>query len=212
MSRTLLAILAVAALLYVVPAWTQDLPEPTAQEEAAHAEEAAHEEHGEEGEHDNVTPWKALNFALLAGALIYFLRRPAGRYFASRTESIRKGIDDATAARKNAEDRAAEMERRLGSLETEIAQLRSKAREETVAEEERLRAETAQALARIHERAGQEILSTTSHARNELRAEAARLALELAERNVRQRMTPELASGLLSSFVNDLARIQGRTS
>ena len=213
MTRLLLPCLMVLALACAVPAWAQDLPpELMAEEEAAHGEEAAHEEHGEEGEHDNVTAWKALNFVLLAGALIYLLRKPAGRYFASRTEGIRKGIDEATAARQDAEARAAEMERRLQGLEAEIAQLRVKAREEMAAEEERLRAESVQALARIRERAGQEILSTTSHARNELRAEAARLALEMAEQQVRERMTPEVASGLVSSFVNDLARLQGRTS
>lgn len=215
MTRLLLASLMALALVCVVPAWAQDtghLPEQVAQaEDSGHASEASHEEHGE-GEGDNVTAWKALNFVLLAGALVYLLRKPARAFFRSRTEDIRKGIDEATAAREAAEARAAEMDRRLQGLEAEISQLRVKAREEMAAEEERLRAESAQALARIRERGGQEILSTTSHARNELRAEAARLALELAEQKVRERMTPEVASGLVSSFVNDFARTQGRTS
>jgi len=226
MTRFLLVSLMALALACAVPSSAQEtglVPELTAQpEQAAQVPEASPVEEGgfegyeaeisHEEEGGNVTLWKTLNFVLLAAGLIFLLRKPARQFFASRTEDIRKGIDEATAARKDAEARAADMERRLQGLETEIAQLREKAREEMAAEEERLRAESAHALARIRERAGQEILSTTSHARNELRAEAARLALELAEQNVRGRMTPEVASGLLNSFVNDLARIQGRTS
>jgi len=166
-----------------------------------HDEAAAHEE-----ETGNVTAWKALNFGLLAVALIWFLGKPAKQYFAGRTSEIRKGIDEATKAREDAEARAAEMERRLANLESEIQGLRASASAEMAAEDERLRTETGLALAKLQSRSEQEIAATVRAASHQIRAEAARLALELARGKVRQQMTPEISARLMNSFVDELGR------
>ena len=163
------------------------------------------EGHGDEG-HDSITPWKALNFALLAGVLIYLLRKPARNFFVSRTAEIREGIDEATRSRGEAETRAAEMDRRLANLSTEVESLRQSARQEMEAEDARTRAATEQALARMQSQAGQEVESATSVARKQLRAYSAELALELARQKIQARMTPEVAGRLLDDFSASLPR------
>jgi len=168
------------------------------------------EEH--EAEEENVTAWKALNFGLLVVALVWLLRKPAKQYFAGRTSEIQKDILEATKAREEAEARAAEMERRLTDLEKEIQELRASARSEMEAEDERLRTETELALAKLRSRSEQEISATARAAGQELRAEAARLALELARGKVRQKMTPDVSSRLLHSFVDQLDEKAGRTA
>jgi len=191
----LLALLLTSLVLLVCPVMAQD------GEAVEHADTV---EHAEEAEHDNVTAWKALNFGLLALVLGYFLRKPAKQYFSGRTAEIRQGIHEAAKLREEAEVRAAEMERRLANLETEIRELRASARDEMVAEEERLRAGTEQALSRLRERSQQEIASATRAARQQLRTEAAQLALGLARGIVRERMTPEVTAGLMTFFVDEV--------
>jgi len=163
------------------------------------AEAEAHEE-----ETGNVTAWKALNFGLLALALVWLLRKPAQQFFVNRTAGIRQGIQEATKAREEAEARAAEMEKRLANLEAEIQDLRESAKREIAAEDERLRAETEQALSKLRVRSDQEIAAATRAATQQLRAEAARLALESAKSKVRSQLTPEVSDRLMISLVDEL--------
>lgn len=182
MSRALVLLL--AALLLCLPALAAD-------------------EHGDDG-HSNVTLWKAVNFTLLFGALYWLLRKPAKKYFASRSAGIREGIEEANRARLEAEVRATEMDRRLGNLEQEINNLREGAREEMAAEDARLEAETGRAIARMQAAAEQEIASATNHSRKQLRAYSAELATELARQKVRERMTPQVADSLMTVFASNL--------
>ena len=208
MRRALLAGLLVVGLAAASPLWAQELSGVPPE----HGNETElREEVSTEGP-DHVLLWKTLNFALLIAALVWFGRKPAKAYFASATGRIRQGIDEATRARQEAEERAAEMDRRLADLGVEIAALRSSAHEEMAAEEARLRKQTEGELMRVQHRAQQEIASAASHARRELRAEAAQLAMELAQRKVRERMTPEVANRLVDAFVDDMGDAGRRAS
>jgi F0F1-type ATP synthase membrane subunit b/b' len=80
------------------------------------------------------------------------------------------------------------------------------AREEMAAEQERLRAETGQQIAKIQAHAEQEIASAGKAARQQLKEHAADLALKLAEQKIRTRMTAEAQDRLLGAFTEGLAR------
>ncbi|MGH9666013.1 MAG: hypothetical protein ACRD9L_16425, partial [Bryobacteraceae bacterium] len=63
--------------------------------------------------------WLWANFALLAGGLGYLIGKYAPDFFRSRTDRIRKGIDEAAELKREADRRAAEMDKRMGALESE---------------------------------------------------------------------------------------------
>jgi F-type H+-transporting ATPase subunit b len=166
---------------------------------------------GESGEHHNSsTLWKTANFIILAAALGYGISKVGGAFFRSRSEEIRNGIAEATKLRQEAEARVAEMDRRMENLGTEIESLREGAKQEMVAEQQRMRAETEQLLTRMQANAEREIASAAKHARKQLRAYSAELALDLARRKIRDRMTPAAAGALVDSFVEELARAPWR--
>jgi len=158
----------------------------------------------EGGGEENLTVWKWANFVVLAGALGYLLGKNAPAAFAARSLSIRKDIIEAEEARKDAEARAAEVEKRLANLEVEIAALRQEAHDEAHAETNRLEQHTAAEIAKIQIHAEQEIASAGKLARIELKRYAADLAIELAEKKVRARMTPATQDSMVRSFVRDL--------
>ena len=166
--------------------------------EAKHESEAASEE--------RLELWKWANFAILAGGLGFLIAKKGGPFFASRSAEIRKGITDAEALRKDADARAAEVDRRLANLETDVKQMRSTVLAEQAAAAERLRQETAAELARIQEHAGREIDSAAKAARVELKRYAARLAIDLAEQKIRARMNAESQGVLVDDFVRSLDR------
>ncbi len=167
---------------------------------------AAEEAKGAEGEPDSLLIWKIVNFALLAGALGYFIYKKGGPFFVARTESIRRGLDNAARATKEAQARYAEAEERLTNLAAEVEKLRTQARAESAAEGERMRAETERALLKIRQQSEQDIAAIAKAARQELRVYAAELAISLAERRIQERMTPDSEGALLGAMLKDLAR------
>jgi len=166
---------------------------------------AASKPQAEEGA-DHLLPWKVANFALLAGALGYFIYKKGGSFFGARSEAIRRGLEDAARASQAAEARYAEMEQRLANLGAEIEKLKTQAREEAGAEGERLRAESERAIRRIGDQAAQDIAAAAKAARQELRAYGADLAVNLAEQRIRERLTPDSDSALVGAMAEDLDR------
>jgi F-type H+-transporting ATPase subunit b len=106
--------------------------------------------------------------------------------------------------RKQSEERAAEMERRLAGIESDIAALREESVKEARAEAERMVQRTAVEAGKIQAQAEQDIASATKAARAELKRHSAELAVELAERLIRARMTPAAQDELVRAFMRDL--------
>ncbi len=154
----------------------------------------------------NVFIWQALNFLILAGLIGWMAVKQGGPMLASRKKGIQEGLAAGERAKADADARAAEVQTKLGNLEKEIAELRAGAREEREREADRIRREAKAEIARIHAQAEQEIDSAGKLARIEVQRAAARLAIEIAEQKVRERMTPELQAALLRGFVSDIAQ------
>ena len=151
--------------------------------------------------------YKSINFVILFGLIIYFLAKPAKEFFESRTASIRKGMADAAAARDAAEKRLAVIEQKLAHLNEEIAGLRAEAAKEDAVQVDLMRKATEAEGAKILAAAAAEIDVKTRTARLELKAYAAKLAVDLAEERIKSRMTPDAQGRLMASFVNDVANV-----
>ena len=181
--------------------------QPSASPEQHHAQqEAKHGEAHAEGEAPmpNEIWWKWANFAILAGVLGWLIKKNAGPFFQARSQAIQTGIAEATRTREEAEARAAEIERRVSNLSAEVQSLRERSADEIARESERVRAETETQIRKIQTQAENEIASAAKHASADLKAYAAQLALELAERQVQDRLTPQTQDQLVDSFTAEL--------
>lgn len=147
---------------------------------------------------------KWANFLILAGALGYLINKHAGPFFAARSSGIRKDMVESEQQRQAAEAQAAEVDRRLANLEKEIAALRGDSQAQAQAENQRMAQHTAAEIGKIQGHAEQEIASAGKAARSELKRYSAQLAVELAERKIRARMTPQTQDALVRGFVRDL--------
>ena len=162
--------------------------------------EATHEKKDE----GSLEIWKWVNFLILAGGLGYLVGKNAGPFFAGRSASIRKDLEESLRQSKEAEARAAEVDRRLATLESQISALRAESEQELKAGAERISRQTADDLEKIQAHAAQELASAGKQARAELKRYSAELAMGLAEQKVRARMTPGTQDALVDSFVRDL--------
>jgi len=197
------------AVAATVLAFSQDHP-AAAPAEAGHGE-AKHAEggHAEEAMPNEIW-WKWANFAILAAGLGYLIGKNAGPFFKSRTQEIQSGIADATRVRVEAEARASEIERRVSNLSAEVAQLRAQSKDEIAREGERVRTETEASMKKMQAQAQAEIASAGKHASHDLKAYSANLALELAEQQLKDRMTPPVQQQLTAAFIADIQSKAGR--
>ncbi len=179
--------------------------EPASEHPGAKAtqEKGGHEQKSE-GEEGGLQGWKWLNFAILAGGLGYLAVKQGGPFFAGRAAQIRKDLVEAEALHKQSEARAAEVERKLANLGAEIAALREEATREAQAERERVAQATAAELVKIKDQSEQEIAAAGKAARMELRRYSAHLAVQLAGKQIRDKMTPVTENALIEEFVRDL--------
>ncbi|MCC7340375.1 MAG: ATP synthase F0 subunit B [Bryobacterales bacterium] len=198
--------------LTILPSFAQEAShsEPSA---AAHASETGHASEADHGEHaqslggENVTLWKSLNFVLFVGLIVYALRGKVGPFFAGVNKAIAKGMADAAVKADEAQVRLTAVERKLADLGNEISGLREHAATEMERDRERVQQETAAEIQRLQSRAEAEIHAAASQAQARLRHQAATLALELAEQQVKaEAASPGMQHELLVHAVERLSR------
>jgi F-type H+-transporting ATPase subunit b len=164
---------------------------------------AAEEGKGED-EEGKIGPWKWANFAILAIGLGYMIAKNLPPFFTSRSAEIQKGISEAQAIKKDAEQRAAATDARVAALGAEIEKFRGESRDEMQRESDRIRQDTARQIAKMQQQAEADIDSHGKAARRELRTYAAQLAVDLAEQRIRGRLDGATDGVLVDRFVADL--------
>jgi F-type H+-transporting ATPase subunit b len=151
------------------------------------------------------TLFRWINSAIVIGALVWVIVKFAPRAFQRRREAIVAAISEAHRVKEDADRRLREAEKKLAGLDQEIAVLRETADRERAAESERIRAATESEIAKINRAVLAEIAVAERAARMELKAAAARVAVERAELLIRQRLSPEAQAGVFRTFVKNLA-------
>jgi F-type H+-transporting ATPase subunit b len=149
--------------------------------------------------------WKWLNFAMLAGVLGWLISKNLGPVLVTRSEQIRGGLAAGEKAKAEADARAAAVQAKLADLGQVIAQMKTSAHEEREREAARVRRDTQAELSRIQRQADQDIESAGKLALLDVKREAARLAINLAEQKVRARMSPEKQAALFQNFISGIA-------
>jgi F-type H+-transporting ATPase subunit b len=148
--------------------------------------------------------FKWINFAIVGGVIGWVFVKLLPSVFRRNAENISSAITRATATKDTADAQLREAEAKLANLEKEIGELKAFSERESAAEVERLRAATQSDIGKIAVAARAEIEAAERAARIELKAMAARLAVEGAESLLAKQLTPKAQESLISNFVKSL--------
>ena len=218
------SIVTVALLLFALciatPALAQEHAAPAAQQHSPLPQGAqptapvAGESHAAEAEHAAGNPIvevgaKLLNFGLLVGILVYFLRTPLGAYLDSRSAQIRQDLVTAAEMRAAATAQLAEIEKRMQELPAELDALKRQGAEDVKAEQARISQTAAEERTRLLEQTRREIDMRMRIARRELTEHAAVLAVDVAEARIRRTITPDDQMRLVDRYATQLAAPAG---
>jgi F-type H+-transporting ATPase subunit b len=148
--------------------------------------------------------FKWINFAIVAGLILWLCLKKAPAFFSGRASAISSAITNATAAKAAADAQLRDAETKLANLQKEVAELRAFAARESAAEVKRLRAATQTDAQKIAAAAKAEIEAAERSARLALKALAANLAVDGAESLLAKQLNPQAQEALISGFVNSL--------
>jgi len=165
-------------------------------------------EHAAEAEHGSPIVGmiaRLVNFAILAGTLVYFLRSPIARHLGDRGTQIRSDLVRAAGMRTSAGAQLVAVEQKMAALPGELDALRKSGAEEAAAEEARIRQIAEAERARLVEQARREIESRLMLAERELVARTADLAVGIAAKRVKAAITAEDQARLVDQYLGQLA-------
>ncbi len=148
--------------------------------------------------------YRCLNFAVIFGALFYVLAKPLRKGLGDRRAQLIENLEQANKARELAEAKVVEYERKLANSDREIADLLEQAREANSRERANALAEAQAVADTVRKEARQCADREIERARRELRAETAQMAVSMAEERLRQQITKEDHSRLVTENLQQM--------
>jgi len=147
---------------------------------------------GEAADHGAVMKdfgYRVLNFAILAGFLWWMSAKKIKEFFVGRRKEIKASLDQALVAKEDAEKKFKEYAAKLEKATEEIDGIAEMIKVQGLAEKEKLIEEAKKAAVKIEEDTKARMEQEFSTARNQLRAEAAQLSVQMAEELLRRNIT-----------------------
>ena len=138
---------------------------------------------------------RVLNFLIVLFGLYFILRKPIRKAMDARREGIIKAMEEAKEARAEA------ARLRTADLDEELAKMRVQAEADREALKARLLKESVESAERILEHARFTIEQETKKAEQLIRARAAELALDLAEKALERELGPEDQRRFIKDYI-----------
>ena len=151
--------------------------------------------------------WPVVNFGILVTILFVFAKKPLQNFFKHRSETIEKTLKEATEAKEAAVKALAKIEERLKVKDSEIQAIMSAAQRSGEQERDKIIEESEKLKERILEQAKTNIEFELKGAKDAIKAEAVDLAMELAEKKLKEKLTKEEQEKLLAE---SLTKIGGK--
>jgi F-type H+-transporting ATPase subunit b len=148
--------------------------------------------------------WPVVNFSILMFILVFFGRKPMSEYFKGRTEMIERSIREANEAKELAQKTLKEVQDRLKNTESEIEQIIESARRSGEKEKEFIIAEGEKLKEKIIEQAKANIDFELQKAKDTIKTEASLLALELAEKQIKEKLGQKEQEALIGDYIKRL--------
>ncbi|MBI5657105.1 MAG: ATP synthase F0 subunit B, partial [Geobacter sp.] len=153
--------------------------------------------------------WRVLDFTVLALILWWALKKANVKgALSDRRAGIEKALSEAVTAREAAERKLAEYADKLAQANKEIDEIHAAMKREGELERERIIAEAKVAAVKIREQAAQAASQEIVKARTELREEAGRLAVQLAEQTLKEKIEKTDQDRLVGEYLAKVVHLQ----
>ncbi|MDA8101226.1 MAG: ATP synthase F0 subunit B [Nitrospiraceae bacterium] len=150
---------------------------------------------------------RLVNFLIIAGVIVYFMRKPAVDFFKNRSLEIEKAMKGSKEARDQAVAALAEMERKIRDLESETKALIADAQARGEKDKAALVEEGKRMSKEIQEQVKSAMEIEVAKAKADLAVEAAGLAVDLAEGKIKSSIGKQDHERIVKDYI---ANVGGR--
>lgn len=151
--------------------------------------------------------YRFINFTLLVIILFVVLRKVGiKQFFVSRTEAIKKKLEELKAGKEEAERKYRELETRLREFEGKKQEIFEQFKAEGIAEKERIVNEARMRVDQILEQAEATIQQEVQAARDRLKGDVLALATMHAEEIIAREMTEKDQDRLVNDFIERVGK------
>jgi len=152
--------------------------------------------------------WRTMNFAVLAGVLIYLLRKPITQGLQSRRQGIKDQLNDLERGKQEAKRRLAEYKEKLSLLDKEVEKIIAEYIREGEAAKAKIIDEAKAAAQRLQEQAKKDIEHEFQKAKQRLKAEMGEQAVAMAEELIKRNIEDKDQERLIDEYLKKVVVAQ----
>ncbi len=145
---------------------------------------------------------RLVNFAIIAGIVIYFMRKPVRDFFANRSAEIAKAMQESKETRERAIAALTEMERKIKELEAETNRMVAEAQGRGEKDRLALIEEGKKVAQEIQDQVKEGIDIETQKAKTALAVEAALLSIDLAEGRIKDKISSQDHERIVKEYIS----------
>lgn len=155
---------------------------------------------------DALFDWKSnvLNWLILVGGIVWFAQKNLPSMFASREQSIQESLNAAATSRQEAQQFLQEQKGRVANAEKEASQILSEAKQVAEQMKTQIQEQTKKDLVDLENKFEGAIENERRVLVTEMRAAAAKAAVELSEAYLAGAVNQEVKGKLLNQFMEQL--------
>ena len=151
---------------------------------------------------------RIVNFLVLFAGVYWIIKRVAVPFFKNRTEEIAKQLEEAEAARMDAQKKLGDLEYRIHQFERESEKLREEAAAESARIKQQIIDDANHVAERIVGKAKAEIESETHKAELRLRKETVELAIKLATGTLNEKLETKDHHSIVEQYAKSLGEMK----
>lgn len=148
--------------------------------------------------------WRVINFIIFVGVLYWLFKDKIKEFFSGRRADIKLSLEEAMAAKEEAEKKFKEYSVKLEKATEEINEISEMIRAQGLTEKEKIVENAKITAERMKEDAQSRIEQETKKAKSQLRAEAVELSIQMAEeilkKNVKEKDHENIVEDYLKSI------------
>jgi F-type H+-transporting ATPase subunit b len=152
--------------------------------------------------------YRILNFGVLAGALIFLLRKPIANGLKARREGIKDHLEDLERQKQEAEKQLAEYKEKLGRLDQEVEKIVAEYIQQGEATKAKILEEAKASAEKLQEQAKKNIAHEFQSAKQQLKAEMAEQAVALAEEIIKKQINDEDQDRIIDEYLTKVVVAQ----
>jgi F-type H+-transporting ATPase subunit b len=152
--------------------------------------------------------FRIMNFAVLAGALFFLLRKPVAKGLEARRQGIKDQLEDLERQQQEAEKQLAEEKQKLARLDKEVEKIMAEYVKEGEAAKARIIEEGKVAAEKLREQAKKNLAHEFQKAKEQLKAEMAEEAVAMAEDIIRKNINAEDQKRIVDEYLTKVVVAQ----